>query len=135
VIVDFELLSNGVASFRAFKYGSVIDVFVKFRFIDGSGPVTFGFNIYSDANVKLFGSNSHLNPERFVLHEAGGETCCRFRFANVLAGGHYFIDVGVSVHDGDRYRPLQTRRRMIHFSVEPTPWCSGIADLSLPAAR
>jgi lipopolysaccharide transport system ATP-binding protein len=129
VILDYNILGTDELDPVSIRHGVVLDIFVKVKLLDDVEAPLIGYAIWSANNVQISGSNSHINPEGFELVERAPYLFCRFRVYNRLSAGSYFVDIGVTDLDDGRYALLQTRQRLIHVIVEPTPWFTGLCDI------
>jgi lipopolysaccharide transport system ATP-binding protein len=130
-ILDFDIRSNGArfASASTSLTTVTIDLYIKFNeFI--SAPI-LGFTVKTKEGVTVYGSNSALLDclEFEGKGEAGSVITTRISFKNLLAGGDYFISLGVASKKGEEIVPHDRRYDSIHLTVTPTNHLFGMVDL------
>ena len=111
--------------------GAILDIFVRVRKLVPFAAPVIGLNVWTVGGVHAYGTNSELEANAFEVIDRPNHVTARVRLHNTLQGGHYFLDVGITVRHGDSYEVLQMRRRMIHIVAGETPWFSGVTDLGV----
>lgn len=132
-ILDFDIRSNGKRFSSASESLSVITIDLSIKFNKLIISPILGFTIKTKEGVTIFGSNSALlDCSGFEEKgEEGSVISVRLKLDNFLAGGDYFISVGVASKNGEEVVPHDRRYDSIHLIVTPTNHLFGLVDLKL----
>jgi lipopolysaccharide transport system ATP-binding protein len=131
-LLDFMLLVDGTPVTGSVARGALVRLLVKFRFGDPLVAPILGVTLKTREGLTIHGSNS----EMLHIHElAEVSAACSlgfgsFEFRAQLAGGDYFISVGIASRDGPDVVPHDRRYDSIHFAVAPSHDFIGLTDLT-----
>jgi lipopolysaccharide transport system ATP-binding protein len=131
-LLDFMLLNGDAPVAGAVATGTRLRVVLKFRF---DAPVVhpiLGVTLKTREGVTVYGSNSEMQDLTGIaeLGAPGSVHFASFEFESALAGGDYFISVGIASRDGIDVVPHDRRYDSIHFSVSAAPDFIGLVDLA-----
>lgn len=132
-IFDFRLMVDGMEGPPTIRSGASVALTVWLRFVRTIINPILGFTIKTKEGVTLYGTNTHmLGEQQFAMSgEAGTTVAVTGRFPALLAGGDYFVSIGVASREGEDIVPHDRRYDSIHLIVEPTPAMYGLVDLGL----
>jgi lipopolysaccharide transport system ATP-binding protein len=132
-ILDFDIRSNGKRFSSACESLSVITIDLSIKFNKLIVSPILGLTVKTKEGVTIFGSNSALlDCSDFEgKGEEGSVISVRLKLDNFLAGGDYFISVGVASKNGEEVVPHDRRYDSIHLIVTPTKHLFGLVDLKL----
>lgn len=131
-LLDFMLLNGDAPVAGAVTTGTRLRLVLKFRF---DAPVVhpiLGVTLKTREGVTVYGSNSEMQDLTGIaeLGAPGSVHFASFEFESALAGGDYFISVGIASRDGIDVVPHDRRYDSIHFSVSAVPDFIGLVDLA-----
>lgn len=131
-LLDFMLLDSDEPVTGAVSCGTRLRLVLKFRF---NAPVVrpiLGVTLKTREGVTVYGSNSDMQDltEIAEIGAPGSVHFASFEFEAALAGGDYFISVGIASRDGVDVVPHDRRYDSIHFSVNAVPNFIGLVDLA-----
>lgn len=130
-LLDFMLLADGLPVAGAIVRGAAISLFIKFRFNAPIFAPILGVTLKTREGLTIYGSNS----EMLGVKEISGESASGhvgfgiFKFRALLAGGDYFLSVGIASRDGVDVVPHDRRYDSIHFTVAASHGFIGLVDL------
>lgn len=131
-LLDFTLLEANGPVVGAVASGTRLRLVVKFCFNVAVVRPIFGVRLKTKEGVTLYGSNSEMQEVTAIaeLGAPGAVHFASFAFMAPLAGGDYFISVGIASRDGLDVVPHDRRYDSIHFSVNPIQHFEGLVDLT-----
>ena len=131
-IIDYLLVCQGEVDVTQCPQGAPLDLYVSVHFTRPAGSVIYGLTVKTVDGITVYGSNNRLLGQRVLVDRAGEVAVVRFRLTLDLAGGDYFISLGVvRERDAQDHQPLDRRYDLIHLRVEGNGKGFGIADLKL----
>ncbi|MFW7343330.1 ABC transporter ATP-binding protein [Pollutimonas sp. H1-120] len=134
-ILDFYLGANGKSYPSSIAPSQRIVLAVSVRFLAAVVRPILGITIKTKEGVTIYGTNTEILGDR-QFQSAGrphSSLCAELEFDCRLAGGDYFISIGVAKRHGEDIIPLDRRYDAIHLHVQPgekDPFF-GIADMGL----
>jgi lipopolysaccharide transport system ATP-binding protein len=130
-LLDFMLLAGDAPVVANVSRGTKLRLLIKFRFNAPLAHPILGVTLKTREGLTVYGSNSEMlnasEIEQLSVSSRLGFAC--FEFAAYLAGGDYFISVGIASRDGLEVVPHDRRYDSIHFSVTPSQDFIGLTDL------
>ncbi len=131
-IVDFLLFSNGQYEPPIVKNcGDLIDIYVKIKVNENIEKMICGIKIKTVDGVEVFGTDTRHSE--LILKEAIKSNFIIYKFSikMSLAGGHYFLNVGIAEVKGSHSEDIHIDRRLdlIHIIVQASDWFVGFVGL------
>jgi lipopolysaccharide transport system ATP-binding protein len=132
-ILDYRLLADGREVAHSVESGAAVTLDVAIRFNQLIVNPIFGFNVKTKEGVTVCGTNSYLLEcqEFHSKGEPGSVAVMRLRFDSRLAGGDYFLSLGVASRQAEEIVPHDRRYDSIHLVIAPTEQLYGLVDLSV----
>jgi lipopolysaccharide transport system ATP-binding protein len=120
----------GLALTGTIPAGRRIRVSVSFNATRAIRKAHFGFVLKSRDNVLVYGvSNEMLGAERGPI-EPGDVFSVSFGVDTRLAGGDYFVDIGLAEGDGSELDVVEWRMSVLHLTIENPQAMFGFSDLA-----
>lgn len=132
-ILDFHLSADGEEYPVLIRSGARIKLSISVLFVKQLISPILGLTLKTKEGVTVYGANSEtLDIDAFrAMGEQGSVAIAELEFSCALAGGDYFISLGVATRHGDEVVPHDRRYDCIHLAVSPDPRFSGLANLEL----
>lgn len=132
-VADFQLVAGGRRFPTMIEPGAEVLLHLAIHFHRVVINPILGFTIKTKEGVTVYGTNSWLLacPVTHTLGAAGSNASACLKFINRLAGGDYFISVGIASRSGEDVIPHDRRYDSIHFVVPSTPQSLGLIDLAV----
>lgn len=129
-IIDFFVKADGVAYFDALKGNETLTIYMKVKFHRDVDKPKIGWAIASLEGIHISGTNSEMQGVCFSPVKAGEILLYSIRVFPRLAGGQYFLDLGIGESNaGKIWKPLDNRRALIHLAVADLGRCSGFVEM------
>jgi lipopolysaccharide transport system ATP-binding protein len=134
-VLDYYLGVEGKGYPSSIAPSQRIVLAVSVKFLATVVRPILGITIKTKEGITVYGSNTEILGDR-EFQSAGrsqSSVCVEFEFDCRLAGGDYFISIGVAKRHGEDIIPLDRRYDAIHLHVQPNSKDSffGLADMSL----
>lgn len=134
-ILDYYLGVNGRDYPSSIAPSRRIVLAVSVKFLATVVRPILGITIKTKEGVTVYGTNTEILGDR-RFRNAGrrhSSVCAEFEFDCRLAGGDYFVSVGVAKRHGEDVIPLDRRYDAIHLHVQPGGKDAffGLADMGL----
>jgi lipopolysaccharide transport system ATP-binding protein len=134
-ILDFHLSADGLPYPTNIATGQGLRLAVSVAFYTDVVRPILGFTVKTKEGVTVYGTNTELldNEDFQTAGRAGTAICAELEFDCRLAGGDYFISLGVASRRGEEVIPLDRRYDAIHLQVlaDKDSDFFGLADLGL----
>ena len=130
-IIDFMVLdSNNEQIKYQCEKGDVLTIYSAIAFDQVFEHLIYGITIKTTDGKTVYGTNNRLQKQHFSVDQVNEIVQIKYRFTVNLAGGDYFISLGVAADDEEKdHVPLDRRYDLIHFSVTDDQRSFGIAHL------
>ncbi|MBM4128021.1 MAG: ABC transporter ATP-binding protein, partial [Nitrospira sp.] len=130
-IIDFLLIADGQLYFDSLKGTEILTIYVKVKFGRDVERPKIGWAIASIDGIHLAGTNTELQNIDLAAAREGEAVIYVISLAPKLAGGHYFVDLGVGERDKEGlWKPLDNRRSLIHLAIADSMRCSGFFEIA-----
>jgi len=132
-ILDFHLSADGEDYPLLIRSGAKIRLSISVLFMQRLISPILGLTLKTKEGVTVYGANSEtLDVDGFRdMGEEGSVAIVEMEFSCALAGGDYFISLGIATRHGDEVIPHDRRYDCIHLVVTPDTRFSGLANLDL----
>lgn len=132
-LLDFSITADGRYDFSSIRLGQIVRVEVSIKVRQTIMSPIFGFTLKSKEGITITGSNSEISEisEFRDLYHPEDVIMAYVEFECKLAGGDYFISLGIASKLGDDIVPHDRRYDAIHFVVKPEKRFYGLIDLNI----
>ncbi|TFZ05157.1 ATP-binding cassette domain-containing protein [Ramlibacter henchirensis] len=132
-ILDFHMVADGEEYPVVVRSGAKIRLTVSVLFMRRLIRPILGVTLKTKEGVTVYGANSEtLHVDAFrEMGEEDSVAVVEIEFSCALAGGDYFISLGIATRHGEEVVPHDRRYDCIHLIVGPEARFTGLADLGL----
>ncbi|OGW16382.1 MAG: hypothetical protein A3K09_08550, partial [Nitrospinae bacterium RIFCSPLOWO2_12_FULL_47_7] len=129
-IMDYIVVSDSDVDAIKVDRESDVEIYLRIRYHHDIPSPIVGMALANREGTNIFGTNTQLMSRSLSPGKAGHLAIYRFRFRNRLAGGHYFLNLGIaSVNVNGETCFLDNIRSIAHLIFEATPAVTGHVDL------
>ena len=128
-ILDYLIISGDDTDARLIRCGAFVEIYMKILYLVNVPNPIVGMAISTVDGVKVYGTNTNLKSLSLSPGIAGQFCVYCFSFQNTLAGGDYFLNIGVASTDDNQTIFLDNLRSVAHIVVERTPDVTGLLSM------
>ena len=129
-LLDYIVVSDADVDAIHVGRDAQVEIYLCVRYHHDIPAPIVGMALANREGSNIFGTNTRLMSLDIAPGKAGHLAIYRFRFRNRMAGGHYFLNLGVAsdAADGEMCF-LDNIRSIAHLIFEETPAITGYVDL------
>lgn len=129
-ILDYVVVSGEITDVVRMDPEATIQILLRVQFLADVAQPVVGFALCTRDGALVFGTNSKLLSSVVPPVCSGSIAIYSLVFRNRLAGGDYFLNVGVASIDANGQSVfLDNLRSVAHLVSEPSPGITGVANL------
>jgi lipopolysaccharide transport system ATP-binding protein len=128
-ILDYIVVSGEDTDARLIRRGASVEIHIKVLYAANVPRPIVGMAISTIDGIRVYGTNSNMKSLDLAPGVSGQFCVYCFRFTNMLAGGDYFMNVGVATIQDDKTIFLDNLRSVAHIIVEHTPDVTGLISM------
>jgi len=110
---------------------SKVSIYIKVYGKSDVNRPSIGVGIFTPTGLMVCSGNARLLNKRLRRIESGRYYIYRMDFNALLAGGDYFIHLGLTEYVHGKIKRHDMRRSIAHIIIKETPRMEGVADLSM----
>ena len=128
-LLDYLVIGRDHCDVCDIESGSMINIYVKFKFYHAVAYPITGFSIKTIDGVIVYGTNTDFRNEPMKRVNAGEVIIFKFSVKMNLAAGHYFIELGISEMVNGETKVIDRRSDIIHLQVRQMAQFVGLVEL------
>ena len=129
-LMDYVVASDGDVDAVHVGRDAQVEIYLCVRYHHDIPAPIVGMALTNREGSNIFGTNTRLMSLNIAPGKAGRLAIYCFRFCNRMAGGHYFLNLGVASDTADGEMCfLDNIRSIAHLVFEETPAITGYVDL------
>lgn len=129
-ILDYVVVSGEITDAVRIDPDATVQILLRVQFLADVAQPVVGLALCTRDGALVFGTNSTLLSAAIPPAHAGSISVYSLAFRSRLAGGDYFLNVGVAAIEPDGQSVfLDNLRSVAHLLSEPTPGITGVANL------
>lgn len=128
-ILDYIIISGDDTDARLIRRGAPVEIYLKVLYQTSVPNPIIGMAISTIDGIRVYGTNTNLKSLDLAPGVSGQFCVYCFSFPNMLAGGDYFLNIGVATIQDDKTIFLDNLRSVAHIIVEHTPDVTGLISM------
>lgn len=128
-ILDYIIISGDDTDARLIRRGAPVEIYLKVLYQTSVPNPIIGMAISTIDGIRVYGTNTNLKSLDLAPGIPGQFCVYCFSFSNILAGGDYFLNVGVAAIHDNKTIFLDNLRSVAHIIVEHTPDVTGLISM------
>ena len=128
-ILDYIIISRDDTDARLIRRGATVEIYLKVLYQKSVPKPIVGISISTIDGIRVYGTNTNLKSLDLAPGVSGQFCVYCFSFPNMLAGGDYFLNIGVATIQDDNTVFLDNLRSVAHIIVEHTPDVTGLISM------